>query len=70
MFSTSLQDVCKSLKKYIFKLLFIIQLKRNIMEIIMKNEEKTKPYPHRQVAIRTRCMHRLNPEELMIRRGF
>ena len=26
-------------------------------------------YPFRQIAIRTRCLHRLNPQELMIRRG-
>ncbi len=27
-------------------------------------------YPFRQIAIRTRCLHRLNPQELMIRKGF
>ena len=27
-------------------------------------------YPFRQIAIRTRCLHRLNPQELMIRRGL
>jgi hypothetical protein len=26
-------------------------------------------YPHRQIAIRTRCLHRLNPQEFMIRKG-
>jgi len=26
-------------------------------------------YPFRQIAIRTRCLHRLNPQELMLRRG-
>ncbi|SVA25707.1 uncharacterized protein METZ01_LOCUS78561 [marine metagenome] len=26
-------------------------------------------YPFRQIAIRTRCLHRLNPQELMIRQG-
>ena len=27
-------------------------------------------YPFRQIAIRTRCLHRLNPHELMVRKGF
>ncbi len=27
-------------------------------------------YPFRQIAIRTRCLHRLNPMELMIRKGL
>ncbi len=27
-------------------------------------------YPFRQIAIRTRCLHRLNPQELMTRKGF
>jgi hypothetical protein len=26
-------------------------------------------YPFRQIAIRTRVLHRLNPQELMIRQG-
>jgi hypothetical protein len=26
-------------------------------------------YPFRQIAIRTRCLHRLNLQELMIRQG-
>ena len=31
---------------------------------------KTNLYPFRQIAIRTRCLHRLNPHELMVRKGF
>ena len=27
-------------------------------------------YPFRQIAIRTRCLHRLTPHELMVRKGF
>ena len=27
-------------------------------------------YPFRQIAIRTRCLHRLTPQELMVRKGF
>ena len=27
-------------------------------------------YPFRQIAVRTRVLHRLNPQELMIRQGF
>ena len=35
----------------------------------MKSNRKNL-YPFRQIAIRTRCLHRLNPQELMVRKGF
>ncbi|MBS1255977.1 MAG: hypothetical protein MAG581_01787 [Deltaproteobacteria bacterium] len=35
----------------------------------MENKKKIL-YPFRQIAIRTRCIHRLNPQELMIRKGL
>ena len=27
-------------------------------------------YPFRQIAIRTRCLHRLSPQEMLIRKGI
>jgi len=27
-------------------------------------------YPFRQIAVRSRVLHRLNPQELMVRKGF
>ena len=33
------------------------------------NKNKKILYPFRQIAIRTRGFHRLNPQELMVRRG-
>jgi len=30
----------------------------------------TNLFPFRQIAIRTRCLHRLNPHELMVRKGL
>ena len=35
----------------------------------MKSTKKNL-YPFRQIAIRTRCLHRLTPYELMVRKGF
>ena len=52
-------------------------LKSRLNMIINKQKqvrEVNKPvkvlFPFRQIAIRTRVLHRLNPQELMIRRGF
>ena len=50
---------------------------RDLNMIINKQKqvrEVNKPvkvlFPFRQIAIRTRVLHRLNPQELMIRQGF
>ena len=34
------------------------------------NNRKKILYPFRQIAIRTRCLHRLNPQEMLIRKGI
>ena len=56
---------------------FIPLSNRGLKMIINKQKqvrEVNKPvkvlYPFRQIAVRTRVLHRLSPDELMIRKGF
>ena len=38
--------------------------------VSMKESEKKVLYPFRRLSVRTRCFHRLTPEEVLVRKGF
>ena len=45
----------------------IINKQKQVREV---NKPVKVLYPFRQIAVRTRVLHRLSPEELMVRKGF
>ena len=45
----------------------IINKQKQVREV---NKPVKVLYPFRQIAVRTRVLHRLSPDELMIRKGF